>query len=221
MAISTSLDIINSALILLDQAQLTADELVANTSKTAKICTLKWPTCRDALIRLVAWNCLRERKILIIEETAPEFGFLYKYALPTSPYCLRPLAIQYEKDGDYFSFENSTFANRPLKYQFTIEKRFLLTNTPGTTLNREETEGINLVYSFRPTDDVVSDYDDTLIELFYYKLTSEIAYSLTGSRNLGLSFYDQYKEMLKAARSINAQENSPNIPLGKVLQAYN
>lgn len=220
--VTSSLDIMNNALVLLDQSPMDAAELVANATKTAKACNIKWETARNSLLRLHPWNCVRKRQVLTIDETAPAFGYLYRYVLPTDPKCLRPLAIQYETDGRYYPFNFGTFGGDiPLKYTFTIENGYLLTNTPGTTLNRDETEGINLVYTFLPNADAVTDYDDTLIELLYYKLAMEISYAITGSRNLGLTFKDDFKDLLKMARVINAQEISPGIPVGAVLGAYN
>jgi len=223
--VSSSLDIMNNALILLDQSPMDSAELTANTTKTAKACNIKWPTTRNSLLRLHPWNCVRDRQVLTVDETAPAFGYSYRYELPdgtgTPPKCIRPLAIQYEQDGHYFPFASGTFGGDiPLKYSFVIENSYLLTNTQGTTLNRDETEGINLVYTFLPKSDAVADYDDTLIELMYYKLASEIAFTVTGSRNLGLTFKKDFKELLKEARAINAQEIAPGIPVGAVLGAY-
>jgi hypothetical protein len=220
MSISAELDIVNSALVLLDEALL--EDLDSNNSKTARYCNLKWPTTRDVLLRLHPWNCTRKRAILVVDETPPLFGFEYSYTLPSDPYCLRPLAIQYSNDGDYIPIDNTAFGGtRSKKYQFVIEGRNLLTNTAGTVENTLEQEGINLIYTQRPANDAVNLYDASLLELFMYKLASELAYPISGSRNLGLTFAEQYKQLLKEARALNSQEICPGIPVSAVLGAYN
>lgn len=220
MSVSSELDIVNSALVLLDEALL--ENLDTDRSKTARFCNLRWPITRDALLRVHPWNCTRKRAIMVVDSEPPLFGFEYSYTLPSSPYCIRPLAIQYSTDGDYFPVDNTSFGGtRNTKYQFVIEGRNLLTNTPGTIENTSVQEGINLIYTQRPLNNAVNLYDDSLIELFSYKLASELAYPINGSRNLGLTFAEQYKALLKEARAINAQEICPGIPVSAVLGAYN
>jgi hypothetical protein len=219
MSVVAELDIVNAALILVGEAALS--DLAAET-ETAKKVRVLWPILRDTILRLHPWNCTRERAILVKDSVAPKFGYLYKYALPARPYCVRPLAIQYDTDGDYFAFDSTTFGgSRSLKYQFVVEGRYLLTNAEGTSQNSLGQEGINLLYSCRPSDDSVSDYDAMLIELLKLKLAAELSYPLTGSKALGVSFMEEFKTSLIVARATNAQEICPGISIGHVLGAFN
>jgi hypothetical protein len=220
MSITAELDIINAALVLIGEP--TISDINDAKNETARKVKVRWPILRDGLLRLHPWNCTRERAVLIKDSVAPLFGFAYKYPLPADPYCIRPLAIQYTNDGDFISLDNTSFGGtRSLQYQFAIEGRYLLTNTEGTTENSLEQEGINLLYSCRPSNDSVSTYDAMLIELLTIKLAAELAFPLTGSKALGVSFMEDFKELVKVARSTNAQEICPGIPIGDVLGVFN
>jgi len=220
MSVISELDIINAALILLGEPAIA--DLDLTNSETASKIRVRWPIMRDSLLRLHPWNCTRERAILVRDSIAPLFGFNYKYPLPADPYCIRPLAIQYSTDGDFLPFDNNTFGNsRKSKHTFVIEGRYLLTNIEGTTLNTLGQEGINLLYSCRPSNNSVAVYDAMLVELLSLKLAAELAFPITGSKSLGVSFAEDFKALLGPARAINAQEIAPGIPIGAVLGVFN
>ena len=104
---ASSIDLCNSALTLLGQPTITS--LSAN-SRAAKLVNQRYQYIIDAVLRAYPWNCAIERKSLSADSTAPTFGYDYRYALPTSPYCLKVIEME-EKD-----------------MVFKIEGRYLLTD---------------------------------------------------------------------------------------------
>lgn len=104
-------DICNSALQRVGAASITS---LADNSPEAKACNLAYDSNRRDELRKHPWNFAVKRAVLAPDATAPAFGFLYAFTLPTD--CLRVL--------------------RPATYQldWQIEGRKILTND-GAVLN--------------------------------------------------------------------------------------
>ena len=104
---ASALDLCNSALTLLGQP--TISSLTANL-RAAKLVNERYQYCIDATLRAYPWNCALERKTVTADATAPDFGYSYRYLLPTDPYCLRAVSLE---DPDS---------------EFKVEGRYLLTD---------------------------------------------------------------------------------------------
>lgn len=200
----SELSIINSALIHIGENTIASIDQDTKSAKTAK---LKWPLVRDALLRQFPWNCARARQTLIQDTESPAFGYAHQYSLPSQPYCLRPLAIQFD-DGDFFPLTEPRFGGAiDPDYKFTIEGRKLLTDA----------ETVNLMYTARLTDPTV--YDSLLVEALALKLAAEMAYTITGSNSLSAELLGRLKDTLKSAKSICATETVPDLPVATFLSA--
>ena len=77
---------------------------LTDDTERARLCNSFYTDTRDAVLRLHPWNFAITRASLAKLATAPGYGFANKFSLPTNPYCLRVLGMEYE---DYiFKVEN-------------------------------------------------------------------------------------------------------------------
>lgn len=83
----------------------------AEDNEDARNMNRAYDSSLKAELRAHPWKCATKRAVLAAEATAPVFGFLYSFPLPTD--CLRPL------------FDEETTE------KFAVEGRKILTNTPG------------------------------------------------------------------------------------------
>jgi len=169
-------DICNSAL-----NQVGASNIISLTedSKAARICNQRYAFIRDSVFRSHPWNCLVTRRTLSPDATAPAFEFDNAFTLPTDPYCLRVLNLDY------------------LDIIHRVEGRKILCN--------EDT--LNLLYIGRVTDP--AQYDMLLIESISAALAADIAYPLVGSTSLSQEMRAVLQEKLKEARFVDATEGTP------------
>lgn len=169
-------DICNSAL-----NQIGASNIISLTedSKAGRICNQRYEYVRDSVFRAHPWNCLITRRTLSPDSTAPTFEFDNAFTLPTDPYCLRVISLDFHD-----------IIHR-------IEGRKILCN--------EDT--INLIYVGRVTD--VAQYDMLLLETIAAALAADIAYPLVGSTSLAQEMRAVYQDKLREARFVDATEGTP------------
>ena len=150
-------------------------------SERARLCNAFYEDARDACLRSHPWNFAITRASLTQLSDSPVYGYDYQYALPTNPYCLRVLAMEFE---DYiFKVEN-----------FSTQGRVLLTD--------EETAKI--IYIARITDTTL--FDSLFVDTLITKLASDLAYPVTNSLKVQEQMYRLYQLKLSEARSIDGQE---------------
>lgn len=150
-------------------------------SKAGRLCTLLYGQCRDAVQRAHPWNCCISRATLPALSSTPDWGYDYEYALPTDPYCLRVLHME------------------DLSYEFKIERRKLLTNE----------DSCKILYVARIV--AVAEWDKLLVDAVAARLAHELAIPITDSRTLAETRWALYESILSEARSIDAQEGTPEI----------
>jgi len=169
-------DICNSAL-----NQIGASNIISLTedSKAGRICNQRYTFIRDSVFRAHPWNCLVTRRTLSPDLDSPAFEFDNQFTLPTDPYCLRILHLDYHD-----------IIHR-------VEGRKILCN--------EDT--VNLVYVGRVTDP--NQYDMLLIESISAALAADLAYPLAGSTSLSQEMRAVYEEKLREARFVDATEGTP------------
>lgn len=110
---ASTIDLCNGALTLLGQPTIVA---LTDNNRAAKLVNQRYQYCIDAVLRAHPWNCALERKALAQDSTAPVFGFDYRFALPTSPWCIRVLEMS---DKDYI---------------FKVEGRYLYTDESSASI---------------------------------------------------------------------------------------
>lgn len=152
-----------------------------DATKNAHLCEGFYDQAVDETLRAHPWNCAIYRKELAAEEETPAFGWAYRYALPSNPYCLRVLQMQ-ETD-----------------YEFVIEGRFLLTDE-GTC---------KIVYVKRIVDP--NEFDALLVEAIAARLATKLAYPVTQSVSLEDKMTKNFISILSEARSVDAQEGTPQV----------
>jgi len=175
---ATEVSICSKALRLLGDDPITS---LTDDSERARLCNSLYGDARDYLLRSHPWNFAITRASLAQLSDSPAYQYSYQYALPTDPYCLRVLSMEYE---DYiFKVEN-----------FATEGRVLLTD--------ESTAKI--LYIARITD--TNRFDPMFTDLLATKLALDLAYPVTNSVNLMAQVQKLFERRLSDARSIDGQE---------------
>tara|TARA_R100000655_G_scaffold70715_1_gene109013 strand:- start:292 stop:873 length:582 start_codon:yes stop_codon:yes gene_type:complete len=175
---ATEVSICSNALRRLGDSPITA--LTDNTER-ARLCNAFYSDARDAVLRSHPWNFAITRATLAQLSVTPAYGFDYQYSLPTDPFCLRVLEMEY---SDYiFKIENSP-----------TEGRVLVTDE-GTA---------KILYIGRITDPVK--FDSMFVDTLTAKLAVDLAYPITGSVQFQGQMQKLYQLKLSEARSIDGQE---------------
>ena len=154
---------------------------LTDDTERARLCNSFYADARDAVLRLHPWNFAITRTSLAQLSDTPSYGFAYQYSLPTNPYCLRVLGMEYE---DYiFKVEN-----------YSTQGRVLLTD--------ESTAKI--LYVARITDTI--QFDALFVDVLTAKLALDLCYPITNSVSLQDKMQKLYQLKLSDARSIDGQE---------------
>ena len=154
---------------------------LTENSERARLCNALYEPARDSLLRSHAWNFAITRAALSQISSTPAFEYSHQYALPTDPFCLRVLKMEFD---DYeFKIEN-----------LAGQGRVLLTNE-GTA---------NIIYIAKITDPKL--FDSIFVDTLTAKLASEMAYPITNSAALQKEMEKVYKLKLTEARSIDSTE---------------
>lgn len=154
---------------------------LTDDTERARLCNSFYQDARDACLRSHPWNFAITRASLAKLSDAPAYGFNYQYALPTNPYCLRVLEMEYK---DYiFKVEN-----------VATHGRVLLTDE-GTA---------NILYIARITDTNL--FDPMFVDVLTAKLAVDLAYPVTNSQQVQTNMQKLYQLKLSEARSIDGQE---------------
>lgn len=139
-------------------------------NKAAESCNSQYEQARDEVLMLYDWSCSRTRETVAVDATAPAFGYDYRYALPSSPYCLKVIGI--EDDPEY-----------------RIEGRYILTD--------QETS-IDLTYAGRVTDE--SQLDPLCRRAIALKLAHDICRYLCPSESLRASIMEEFEGVILQAK---------------------
>ena len=159
------------------------DPIVSLTDDTerARLCNAFYSEARDEVLRSHPWNFAITRQQLSQLSTTPLYQYSYQYALPTDPFCLRVLEMEYSD------------------YVFKIEH---LAGTGRVLLTDEGTAKI--IYIARITD--TAQFDPLFIDTLTAKLSVDLAYPVTGSVQLQQNMQKLFESKLREARSVDGQE---------------
>jgi hypothetical protein len=188
--VTSNVDIVNSALNMIGASNISS--LDENT-KAAKIMNQRFEGVRDSVFRSHPWNCLIRRATLAQEVDVPEYGYLYQYALPTDPYCLR--ILEFSNGSMTYPYDNMT--NNRGGPAFVVEGRKLVTDE-GTA---------KIKYVARVTDP--NELDVSLADTLSSRLAMETCYAITGSTSMIQLMSQIYEAKLKESRFVDATENAP------------
>ncbi|MDD5348432.1 MAG: hypothetical protein PHT59_07455 [Candidatus Omnitrophica bacterium] len=176
---ASTVEIANQALYNLGQNAIVS---MTEDSTAARLCNGRFTYVRDSVVRAYPWNCAIRRAELAQSSDTPAWEYDYQYQLPTSPYCLRVLTMEEQIDEGY---------------KYVIEGRYILTDA----------DTCNIKYIAQLTD--ANDMDILLRETIAARLAAEIAFPLTGQKNIADAMWNLYERKLREARSIDAQEGTP------------
>ena len=154
---------------------------LTDDTERARLCNSFYADARDACLRSHPWNFAITRASLAQLSATPVYGFDYQFALPTDPFCLRVLAMEFE---DYvFKVEN-----------LSTQGRVLLTDQ----------ETAKIIYIARVTDTTL--FDSLFVDTLVAKLAADLAYPVTNSLKVQEQMYKLFQLKLSEARSIDGQE---------------
>lgn len=173
---ASEVDIINSSLNMVGASNIISR---GEDSKSARITNQRYDYVRDAVLRAHPWNCAIKRVEVAADSDTPAFGYTYQFTLPTDPYCLRVLGLDY------------------MDIDFSVE---------GRKIHSDEST-INLKYIARVTDP--NEYDQLLIEAIAARLAADTSFALVQSTSLTGTMFTLYEQKLSEARFVDATEGTP------------
>jgi len=159
------------------------DPITSLTEDTerARLCNALYEPARDACLRMHPWNFAITRATLTKLSSTPAYGFSHQYSLPTDPYCLRVLEMEYQ---DYiFKVENLATEGRVLLTDESTAKILYVARITNTTL-----------------------FDSLFVDTLTAKLATDLAYPITNSVKLQEQMYKLYELKVSQARSVDGQE---------------
>lgn len=176
------MDICNLALLRLGSLPIESLDEDSKRAITLKNC---FDLVRDIVLRGHPWNFATKRAVLARLTEAPLFGYSYAYQLPIDQ--LRVLGI----------VDGAGKLDPTLVYE--IEGDRLLTNQTSASIK----------YIQRVSD--IGIFDAQFCSALASRLAAEVAYQLTGAAAMKKQMMDEYRYELMEARSIDAQENPPEV----------
>jgi hypothetical protein len=164
--------------------KLGADRLtsLSENRKSAILMNEQWDEIRQKVLREGQFNFSIKRVELAQNSTAPTFGWTFAYNLPAD--CLRVLKFARKKDDDFFDYQ--------------IEGRTLVTDENSAKIR----------YIFDATD--ASQFDVGFAEALSWCLAADLGYAITQNAQMVSAAVAQYEKAIKAARSMDAQEGTPD-----------
>ena len=148
---ASEVDIINSALNMLGASNIISR---GEDSKSARITNQRYDYVRDAVLRAHPWNGASKRTTLAADSDSAPFGFSNQFTLPTDPYCLRVLRLEY------------------LDVDFRVE---------GRKIQCDE-DTLNLIYIARVM--APNEYAQSLVAAIAARLAADTSYALVPSPSL-------------------------------------
>lgn len=177
---TSDVDICKRALVKLGADTITS---LGEDKREARACNRVYDTCRDALLRAHPWNFAIARTNLAADPTAPDWGYDYKFQLPSD--CLKLLEVR-EDDGAAITTE------------YQLEGRMILSDHAGPLYIR---------YIFQETNP--AQFDSLFVEALASKIAFELAEELTQNNQKKITAGEDLKMAMREAKRIDAQENPP------------
>ncbi len=155
-------------------------DIIENT-RAARACNRVYTNLRKAVLRAHSWNFAIKRVALPLLSTTPVYGYSYQYQLPS----------------DFLKLVDTEFREY-LDVQYKLEGEMLLTN--------ESTMNIRYVWDI--TD--VTKFDELFFDTLATRIAAEICIELTQDKVLANAKMEEYKDKLREAKGIDAQDETPD-----------
>jgi len=174
---TAEVDIANSALAKLGAPLI---EALTDTVRAAVLCNERYPILRKKLLASHPWNFATKRVSLAATADEPIFEYDMEFALPTG--CLRVLDTDLS-EGEEWEIENGV-----------SNGRVLLCNA----------DAVKIKYIKDITD--VTLFPPHFEECLALLLAADISYAITQNNTVKQDMWSAYKNEVREARSIDAQE---------------
>ena len=175
----SKVDICNEALNLLGANTISS---LTEATTTAVLCNRIYDTEVDYLLRQHNWNvAVREANLAAVVGT-PVVGWLYKFLMPTDPYCLRVLNVYDTADDDQ---------------DFQCRGRHIYADVSA----------IDILYIGRVTDP--NEFDSMLMKTLVALLAYRLAFPVTRSTETATTMFTAFRNSLADAMSVDSQEGTP------------
>jgi hypothetical protein len=142
-----------------------------------------WQAAVDEVLAEHPWNCALVRTTLAADGTAPAWGFARAFSLPSDPFCLRVWRLSEE--------------HHP-RAKFEVK---------GRKIHTDEAAPLRVELIVRLADP--EQLAPHVARCISAKIAEELAYKLTNSREKEEQMADWYEGSLRKARSLDAQEGTP------------
>ena len=189
---ATEVSICSNALRRLGDSPITS---LTEDSERGRLCNAFYEPSRDAILRSHTWNFAINRANLAKLSTAPVFEYANQFALPTDPFCLRVLKMEFED------------------YEFKIENLA----GQGRVLLTDEGEA-KIIYIARVTDPSL--FDSMFVDVLTAKLAVDLAYPVTNSTTLQAQMQKLFERKLSEARSLDSTEGSTDSLISTVFTDF-
>jgi hypothetical protein len=181
----------NAALSELKENQITS---LTEDSEPARLCNIFYDITRDEVLTDHPWNFAIKRFALSLLATSPLYGFESAFQLPGE--CLRILDTDLDETFTARDIATGFFTGDFQSQMWAVEGRTLVANS--TTIKARYIQRVDDPQQHSPQFD----------EAFTYKMASKLAYPLTGDLEIKVTFIQIYSAAIRAARSLDSQENS-------------
>ena len=189
---ATEVSICSNALRRLGDSPITS---LTEDSERGRLCNAFYEPSRDAILRSHTWNFAINRANLAKLSTAPAFEYANQFALPTDPFCLRVLKMEFED------------------YEFKIENLA----GQGRVLLTDEGEA-KIIYIARVTDPSL--FDSMFVDVLTAKLAVDLAYPVTNSTTLQAQMQKLFERKLSEARSLDSTEGTTDSIISTVFTDF-
>lgn len=181
----TEIGLCNSALLQLSQTSILSFE---DGTQVSDACREEFPKARDTVLEAHPWNFATFTATLTRIADPPAWGYTFQYALPTEPYCLRVLNMQY---------------NRPFEIGAYVHQ-----GDPTRCLMTDE--GVaNVRYVGRVQD--LSRWNNLAIEALTIFLGKVLAPFVTGQAARRQELLAELKAWIAASSDRDASEGTPQV----------
>ena len=189
---ATEVSICSNALRRLGDSPITS---LTEDSERGRLCNAFYEPSRDAILRSHTWNFAINRANLAKLSTAPAFEYANQFALPTDPFCLRVLKMEFED----FEFKIENLAGQ------------------GRVLLTDEGEA-KITYIARVTDPSL--FDSMFVDTLTAKLAVDLAYPVTNSTTLQAQMQKLFERKLSEARSLDSTEGTTDSIISTVFTDF-
>lgn len=173
---ASDVSICSNALVMLGGAPFSS---FAEPKPHVRVAANLYPSVRDDVLRLHAWNCATTRVLLAPLADVPPFDFQHAFQIPGD--WLRTIQVGYKGDT----------------IEYRMERQRILADVTA----------LPLVYVFR--NEVEDTWSSNLIHVMELAMAAKMAYAVTASSSVRDSYRDEFAREFKVAKAIDGQDDPP------------